>query len=406
MSLLFLSFISPISFSKFLKSPPLNRTINDMFQGIFRHEDLCCILQNSQLIKNGIDTKMITLYNRMLYIYDPIKAYEFNSEKPNVIIDFQKDLSHFDVIALLYKLTQAKICANLLPYGISSILCDSTGRLAKPVIETNSAYISINGLVNDDKNAYSTNDTLRLPSSKIISSSTEIPDFDKKSMMGTLFAVLVVNSSKSDLDSNNLIFDIKFIATKNMSVTSYCSKRSLPFIQLGTFRCLELADNNKDIYTHVPSNYSEEYTYFPNFVFEPSTEWTLPSTIIPYKSQYHEILSLLWHEKNKLSMKEISDEDFLTGGIFYSEDRYTPIIFISKKKFDSTLDHVLNFNVKESHFKKKEDDDKELLSMRFYKRLNTDVDTSFTTPEKKILRSDDASDVSNEENDEMNFGLF
>lgn len=324
-----------ILYWKFLKSPPLNRTINNMFQGIFRHEDLCCILKNSQILKDGVDTKMIILYNKMLYLYDPIIQYVFDDDDETMKLNEEEESN--DMFSIYYKLTQAKICANLRPYGISSILCDSTGRLSKPILETNSAYIQIQGLINDDKNAYSTNDTLRLPSSKIIPSSTEIPAFDKKSVIGTLFAVLVSNSK----NLKDLTFDINFIATKNISINNYCLKRSLPFVQLGTFRCLELADNNKDIYKHTPSNHSEEYTYFPNFVFNCINEWVLPSNVIPYSGQYHEILSLL-HNSTKVTFEEEEEEEleretgsfYLNGNIYYSKDRYMPVTFISDIKSD------------------------------------------------------------------------
>ena len=347
---------------KFLNPPPLNKTMNDMFQGIFRHEDICCILNLDSLVQRT-DKEMISLYNKMVYIYDSFQQYDgemINVNNKNINAYYQ----------LYWRLSQAKLCANLHPYGVSSILCDSTGRLAKPIVETNSAYILIRGRVRDDRNAFSTNDTLRLPSSKILPSSKEIPKFDTKSIIGTLYAVLITQHKPSTSKKPYLIFDIKFIATKNISVAKYCSKRSLPFIQLGTFECLELADNNEDIYSHTPTNHSEEYTYFPNFVFNSEDKWNLPSTIIPYNAEIHENLKLLVDSEN-------IDELFFNGNVFFGDDRYLPITYITKKS-DEDLEEELSKIDEIDNNKRKVP----IFSLPMYPNF-TDLSSSFGKKSKK-----------------------
>ena len=293
-----------ILYWKFLKSPPLNRAMNDMFQGIFRDEDICKILELPPERVSSTEDEIVSLYRKMLYlppkshimyIIDPVASYHSKN------MDIPKDVGDNDNIYDTHRynrnirkiiashfVTIAKICHNLRPYGVSSILCDETGKLSHPIPETNQANILVKGSVVDDKNGFHSNDTLRIPRSKIISPNREIPAFDRRCKIGTLFAVLVPDHRYDETDEYyDLRFKISYIATRRVSIDHYCSKRLYAYIKLGTFRCVGVSDCRKDIYSYKATNQTEEHTYFPNFVFGPANQWVLPPPVKLHRADIH-----------------------------------------------------------------------------------------------------------------------
>ena len=218
----------------------------------------------------------------------------------------------------------AKICHNLRPYGVSSILCDETGKLSQPVPETNQANILVKGSVVDDKNGFHTNDTLRIPRSKIITPSKEIPAFDRRCKIGALFAVLIPDHFYDDNNkSYQLRFKICYIATRRVSIDNYCSKRLYAHIKLGTFRCVGISDCRKDIYSYKATNQTEEHTYFPNFVFGPANQWVLPSCVKYHRADIHKRL----YSHGLSSKIELLYEKTYGGENFDSMEKIYPMLF-------------------------------------------------------------------------------
>ena len=97
-----------ILYWKFLKSPPLNRAMNDMFQGIFRDEDVCKILELPPDRISSTEDEIVLLYRKMLYLFpnshlmylvDPVSSYHSTN------MGIHDDVNRHETRLSLYSLT-------------------------------------------------------------------------------------------------------------------------------------------------------------------------------------------------------------------------------------------------------------------------------------------------------------